>query len=58
MTERQLHLAGWAIFLGCSGLFIIQSARARDPWGLAASALFAVGCVVFLTAMRGGAPRG
>ena len=58
MTERQLHLIGWAIFLGCSGLFIVQSVRARDPWGLAASAFFAVGCVVFLAAMRGGASKG
>ena len=46
--ERRFQIAGWLIFLLCSGLFITQSLLADDSWGLAASIAFALGCLVFL----------
>ena len=46
--ERRFQIAGWLVFLACSGLFITQSLLARDPWGLAASLTFLVGCFLFL----------
>jgi len=47
-SERQFQLLGWVLFLGCSILFIIDSVAAGSPWGLAGSAFFLVGCVIFL----------
>lgn len=46
--EIRFQLAGWLVFLICSGLFIMQSILARDIWGLAASVTFLVGCLLFL----------
>ena len=46
--ELRFQIAGWMIFLGCSGLFIAQSLRANDMLGLAASLVFLFGCLVFL----------
>ncbi len=46
--EQRFQLAGWLIFLVCSGLLITQSAIAGDPLGLAASLAFLLGCLVFL----------
>ena len=47
-VELRFQIAGWIIFLGCSGLFIAQSLRADDMLGLAASLVFLLGCLVFL----------
>jgi hypothetical protein len=47
-VELRFQIAGWIIFLVCSGLFIINSLRAGDMLGLAASLVFLLGCLVFL----------
>jgi hypothetical protein len=47
-VELRFQIAGWIIFLVCSGLFIINSIRAGDMLGLAASLVFLLGCLVFL----------
>ena len=46
--ELRFQIGGWIIFLVCSGLFIINSLRAGDMLGLAASLGFLFGCLVFL----------
>ena len=46
--EQRFQLAGWLIFLACSGLFITQSVIAGDLLGLAAGIAFLLGCLVFL----------
>ena len=47
-VRKRFELVGWSIFLGCSGLFLVSTSLANDAWGIAASAAFLVGCVVFL----------
>jgi len=46
--ESQFQLFGWVLFLMCSILFIVDNVAAGSPWGLAGSALFLLGCVIFL----------
>ena len=46
--EHRFQVAGWIIFLICSGLFATQSLIGRDGWGVAASITFLIGCLVFL----------
>lgn len=46
--ESKFQLAGWVLFLLCSIFFIISSIVSGSIWGLAASIVFLLGCVVFL----------
>ena len=46
--ESRFQLFGWVLFSACSILLIVDSVVARNPWGLAGSGFFLLGCVVFL----------
>ena len=46
--ERRLQAFGWTVFTAGSALFVVQSAKSGDVWGLLASLGFLSGCVAFL----------
>jgi hypothetical protein len=46
--ESRFQLFGWALFLGCSILFIVDSVVSGSPWGIAGSVVFLLGCIIFL----------
>jgi len=46
--QARTQLLGWALFLVCSFFFITDSVITGSPLGIAGSALFLLGCVVFL----------
>jgi len=46
--ERNYHLAGWLLFVICSGCFITSAVRSGDALYLAGSIIFLVACIVFL----------
>jgi len=48
----RLSMVAWGLFLVCSVLYLISGIQNRDPWSPAGSALFAVGVVVFIVALR------
>lgn len=46
--ENRFQLLGWLFFLVCSLFFIADSLTSRSLLGLIGSAVFFVGCIVFL----------
>jgi membrane-bound ClpP family serine protease len=46
-NKVKYEIAGWILFILCSGLFIISSVINGDVVALAGSVLFLVGCLVF-----------
>lgn len=46
--ERRFQLFGWALFLGCSLIFIVAGVVSGSPWGIAGGVVFLLGCVIFL----------
>ncbi|MDP6107918.1 MAG: hypothetical protein QGI33_05740 [Candidatus Brocadiia bacterium] len=51
MTGR-LSILSWGLFFVCSVLYLISAVLNRDPWAIAGSALFALGVVMFIVALR------
>ena len=50
--KGRLSLLSWGLFLVCSVLYLISGVLNRDPWSIAGSALFALGVVMFIIALR------
>ncbi|MDY7105199.1 MAG: cytochrome oxidase subunit III [Actinomycetota bacterium] len=48
MSERRLHLAGWALFVVCAVCYLAAAWRAADPWSVVGSVIFLAGCIAFL----------
>jgi hypothetical protein len=46
--ERKFHLMGWLLFLVCAGFFIASGVAEGNIVSIAGSAIFLVGCVVFI----------
>jgi len=47
--EKKYHLWGWILFIICAVFFIASSLKNRDMLGLAASLIFLIACLFFLT---------
>jgi hypothetical protein len=62
MSERSLHLGGWALFILSALFFIASGLRSGDIVGILGGIFFLVGCLAFLIPMLRGKhsnnPRG
>jgi hypothetical protein len=46
--DTKYQLWGWILFVVCAGFFIVSSIQNQDTFGLAASIIFLIACIVFL----------
>ncbi len=45
---RNIHIAGWVVFILSALGFIASSLRSGDIYGLIGSILFLIACIIFL----------
>jgi len=45
---RNIHIAGWVVFILSAFAFIASSLRSGDILGLLGSVLFLIACIIFL----------
>jgi len=50
--SRRLVLVGWLCFTASGVLYLTSAVKARDPWTIAGAAVWLVGVVAFLVALR------
>ena len=58
MSERGLHLGGWALFILSALFFIASGWRAGDMVGVLGGLFFLVGCLAFVVPMLRARPAG